>query len=55
MEKYDTLWQDINTILSYLRHDIAIIDSYYKEYDNDAPGSLYREQINKLQKHLDEA
>lgn len=58
MEKYGELWNDINTMLSYLRSEPFtvpwLMDEFFlKQYGNSAPGELMRMQIEKLQQHLD--
>jgi len=59
MKKHDPLWQDINTLLSYLRtgrlNAVYLVDRPFLKYGNSAPGELLRRQIDKLQKRLDEA
>ncbi len=58
MEKYGELYNDINTMLSYLRTRPFsvpwLMDEFFlKQHGNSAPGELMRMQIEKLQKHLD--
>jgi hypothetical protein len=56
MEKYDPLWNDINKLLLCLRdfNAVGFVDDYYfRMYDNEAPGELLKQQIDKLQEYLD--
>ena len=55
MQKYDDLWQDINMLLSQVRKCQTLVDDYYKQFGNDAPGILLTKQINKLKRRIDEA
>jgi hypothetical protein len=60
MRKYDDLWNDINTLLFYLRSgsfDVVklVNEHFFVKYGNEAPGLLLAQQIEKLQKRLDEA
>lgn len=60
MRKYDELWNDINTLLFFLRGSsmsvVELVDRYFLDkFGNDAPGILLQEQIDKLQKRLDDA
>lgn len=60
MEKYDELWNDINTMLAYLRYKPFsvpwLMDEFFlKQHGNSAPGELMRMQIEKLQQHLDKS
>ena len=57
MHLYDEVWQDVNTLLSYIRaSDVQeLIDAKYAKYNNNAPGNLFKVQVARLQKHLDDA
>ena len=60
MKKYDPLWQEINTLLSYLRAGgafdvVKLVDAHFLQFGNTAPGELLNRQILKLQKRLNEA
>jgi hypothetical protein len=53
MKKYDELWHDINTLLSFQTKNL--VENYYKPFGNDAPAELLQSQMDKLQKTLNEA
>lgn len=60
MKKYDDLWNELNTLLTYLdRGSVKVTrlvnDFYFGNYGNSAPASLLQEQIDIIQKRLDEA
>jgi hypothetical protein len=70
MEKYDELWNDLNTLMSYLKGNpafrtandsygyevVQLINNRYKTmYNNTAPGILLKDALDKIQKHLDSA
>lgn len=57
MKYRDEVWSDLNNLLAHLRsfNTIKLIEDYYKSYDNSAPSQLVREDMDRLQKHLDNA
>jgi len=57
MKKYDTLWSELNKLLSQLRASNVrkLVDDFYLKYDNQAPGLLLTETMQKLQTLLNEA
>jgi hypothetical protein len=60
MQKYDELWNEINTLLFFLRGSsisaVELFNRYFLDkFGNNAPGILLQEQIDKLQKRLNEA
>lgn len=57
MKYQDKTWQELNTLLSFLRQSnvVTLVDNYYRQYGNDAPGRLLDSQIHKLQVQLDNA
>lgn len=57
MNKYDPLWLDLNNLLSYLRSSnvVSLVNDYYFQYGNHAPGYLLKSQIDIVQKHLDDS
>lgn len=58
LKKYDPLWNDLNSLLSFLTSYGTVeklVKDYYAQFNNDAPSWLLRNYIDKLQKRLDEA
>jgi hypothetical protein len=60
MRKYDDLWDELNTLLYYLRSDnfsvVHLVNEHFLvKHGNAAPGILLQQQIQKLQKRLDES
>lgn len=61
MKKYGKLWNELNTLLSYLEgcnpdcSVVKLVNDHFAKYNNDAPGYLLQKQIELLQKRLDEA
>lgn len=49
------LYNDLNTLLSFLRsaNVVELVRAHYSTFNNDAPPILLVDQIEKLQKHLD--
>jgi len=45
----------VNTLLSFLRASnvVNLVEAYYEKYDNKAPSSLLKSQIDKVQELLD--
>jgi hypothetical protein len=57
MKQYDEEWQAVNTLLSFLRSSnvVELVHDFYAQYNNPAPAKLLEEQIELVQKHLDNA
>lgn len=57
MKKRDKVWNDLNNLLSHLRAANAVkhVSEYFARFNNDAPPQLIQLQMDRLQKHLDEA
>jgi hypothetical protein len=51
-------WSDVNTLLAFLRGGgmdvVELVEQYFSRFNNPAPAELLAEQIEKVQKHLDE-
>ena len=60
MKKYDPLWKDLNNLLSMLsspmpNNVVEIVRQYYAQFNNDAPPSILKSYVERLQNHLNEA
>lgn len=60
LKKHNRVWNDINTLLRFLdggpKSAADCLDDYFlKKFGNSAPGKLLREQIEIVQKHLENA
>ena len=57
MYMYDELWHDLNNLLSCLRASGVqkLVDEKYAKFNNDAPGWVLNERINRVQAWLDNA
>jgi hypothetical protein len=58
MKKYDSTWNDVNTLVTYLvsRNSRVAFDEYFlRKFGNSAPGELLQNAIARVQKRLDEA
>ena len=55
--KYSPLYDDQNTLLSMLKSSnvVRLVHQQYSIWNNTAPGELLQEQIQKLQRYLDDA
>ncbi len=50
------LYRHINNLLSFMRSTdvVGLVNKYYKDYGNDAPGFIIQDEMNELQKRLDD-
>lgn len=60
MKYRDELWNDINNLLAMLRgrtgnEAVEYYQYFYDKYNNDAPSTLLKEQIDIVQAHLNGA
>ncbi len=60
LQKYDELYNEVNTLLRFLDGGPKTVadcvdDFYLYKFGNSAPGELLRKQIKIVQKHLDNA
>jgi len=57
MKYRNRLWNDLNNLLAMLEgiNQHGVIENFYSAYGNDAPAALLKEQIAKLQSHLNKA
>lgn len=57
MKKYSDTYNELNNLLSLLNSvgSVGIIRQAYEKYSNPIPALILEEQINKLQKILDNA
>ncbi len=60
LRKHNTVWEDINTLLRFLdggpKTVPDCVDDYFlRQFGNSAPGELLRDQIKRVQKHLENA
>lgn len=49
----ENTWDNLNSLLAFLRKDVALINNYYNKLGNPIPEFLIKEQIIKAEKILD--